>query len=1106
MSSPARRLLIVAAVEGLLLTPIPENNSSTGNTPPKSRGSTPAPSRATSPSSPQPRTVQIDYKTASVRKLLGASDEHRRREREGGLEVHGIAGVLNVSATVSYLIVITSRQQVAIVNRVPVYVVTDVALIPLSSQSFAQEAIAKAKALKARYASEDGAETDISDDEFENTEGGDHNDAPPIAAGGVGSTRSSTESDRPDTVGSKGVYGLFAQKWFSKSGWTAAKPKGSQVEKMVENPKTVTDDEPGNQDVTPTPTPAPQERRQLTDLREGTAPPPSPRLENKPAPELESFPALPLSEEERAEQSKIAEQVKGDTVHSLTPKLLHTTRLLLGSSKSFFFSYDMDITRPFSQKQQQQVKAIEKSGDAPLWINVDPFYFWNKHLLRPFISSNQHPLILPLMQGFVGQKTFYASVSSPDAGGVSEAPPQKKPFILTLISRRSTKRAGLRYLRRGIDSEGNVANYVETEQLLAIPILPSEPKSPQTFLLSEVPVDQLPWAKVYSFLQIRGSIPVYFQQSPYALRPKPVLLHSENSNRAAFEKHFNNLENRYNGEVFGINLVERGSAENIVGEKYEKYIGELNKKREEAGVGSRKVGFNWFDFHRVCRGMRFEKVSLLLDEIDDTLNNLGWTEVMEGKPGVEGKELKSVQKGIIRTNCMDCLDRTNVVQSACGRRLLERQLQKEGVDLSQDPTDWFNLVWADNGDAISKQYASTAALKGDFTRTRKRNYRGALADFGLTINRYFTNIISDFFTQAAIDFLLGNVNNRVFDEFEAEMMSKDPASEIGMWGGGEDKVGGIRANAIDISSKIVITDTEDTDDFDTTPMGKNDPGKEVLIKGWTFLTPHEENTIRTFPFEETVLLLTNKALYNCRFDFALEKVSSFERVDLRSVRELQVGTYITSTLTPAATDENANAGFVVKLVTGGEVRRVNTGTVRSRVNSNSRGDPGGEESAVSASSDTESLTTPDGPMRIIAFKALPRTSVVLHEDMKPKDKVTADAVARLAKDKDDNLDIPAKEQMKEVCLKIERAVLEALPDGGEYLARRSLKRKAESEADGTALAEVEAAVGAAAAGKEPQEMKGVLISEADIISLKEAKMKTGLLERWGYQVRRLVWA
>lgn len=39
------------------------------------------------------------------------------------------------------------------------------------------------------------------------------------------------------------------------------------------------------------------------------------------------------------------------------------------------------------------------------------------------------------------------------------------------------------------------------------------------------------------------------------------------------------------------------------------------------------------------------------------------------------------------------------------------------------------------GDAISKQYSSTRALKGDYTRTRKRDYRGAINDLGLTLSR-----------------------------------------------------------------------------------------------------------------------------------------------------------------------------------------------------------------------------------------------------------------------------------------------------------------------------------------------------------------------------------
>ena len=34
----------------------------------------------------------------------------------------------------------------------------------------------------------------------------------------------------------------------------------------------------------------------------------------------------------------------------------------------------------------------------------------------------------------------------------------------------------------------------------------------------------------------------------------------------------------------------------------------------------------------------------------------------------------------------------------------------------------YQEIWANNGDALSRQYAGTAALKGDFTRTGDYNY------------------------------------------------------------------------------------------------------------------------------------------------------------------------------------------------------------------------------------------------------------------------------------------------------------------------------------------------------------------------------------------------
>lgn len=44
---------------------------------------------------------------------------------------------------------------------------------------------------------------------------------------------------------------------------------------------------------------------------------------------------------------------------------------------------------------------------------------------------------------------------------------QQDKYNLTLISRRSRHRAGTRYKRRGVDEEGRVANYVETEQIVS---------------------------------------------------------------------------------------------------------------------------------------------------------------------------------------------------------------------------------------------------------------------------------------------------------------------------------------------------------------------------------------------------------------------------------------------------------------------------------------------------------------------------------------------------------------------------------------------------------------------------------------------------------------
>lgn len=496
---------------------------------------------------------------------------------------------------------------------------------------------------------------------------------------------------------------------------------------------------------------------------------------------------------------------------------------------------------------------------------------------------------------------------------------ESKKFLLTLISRRSIDRAGLRYLRRGVDEEGHVANSVETEQIL----------SPPTWDPSEAS-DTL-----YSFVQYRGSIPLFFSQSPYSLKPIVMLHGSSDANTAAFKLHFQHLKQRY-GNVQVASLVEKKGNEARVGDLYQEQANKIINSRD---IDSKEpdVRFEWFDFHAMCKGMRFENVSLLFDTLKPTLRSYGWTE----KTGAD--RTRQRQSGILRTNCMDCLDRTNVVQSACGGLVLQQQLAQQGItiDLQKDPsTSWFNTLWADNGDSISRQYAGTAALKGDFTRTRHRNISGALTDFGLTLSRYYNNIVNDYFAQAVIDFLLGRADENIFIDFEADMGSKDYAIDLRK----------VRQNAIDTCVNICIENPD-----------------EHLVAAWTLRTPPRSGAVKSHAFEECILLLTEAAVYCCRMDWSTEKVRAFEKVELECVEGLTRGTYITSTLAKRDIDETKNVGFVLTYNTKGkDLVRTNT---RSLTSVEEESDEAGKTEGAAGPE-----KKPDDAVELFAFKALPPKS------------------------------------------------------------------------------------------------------------------------------------
>jgi len=76
--------------------------------------------------------------------------------------------------------------------------------------------------------------------------------------------------------------------------------------------------------------------------------------------------------------------------------------------------------------------------------------------------------------------------------------------------------------------------------------------------------------------------------------------------------------------------------------------------------------------------MQYNRVSALLDEHERQLQEQGYFMCDSSRQTLRQ------QTGVVRTNCMDCLDRTNVVQSMIARRILTEQLRAADILSSRE--------------------------------------------------------------------------------------------------------------------------------------------------------------------------------------------------------------------------------------------------------------------------------------------------------------------------------------------------------------------------------------------------------------------------------------
>jgi hypothetical protein len=275
--------------------------------------------------------------------------------------------------------------------------------------------------------------------------------------------------------------------------------------------------------------------------------------------------------------------------------------------------------------------------------------------------------------------------------------------------------------------------------------------------------------KIFSFTQIRGSLPFYWEQQKGLINPRPEIHQRQEVNAELFSKHLKlAMSQKFNKLVF-FNLLSLKKPDEDILSKYTVLLLEdvLHQKEFKD-----RIFYQHVDFHAITKQADFSSVDKHIYNIYN-VNDIS-PNLYEFEDFMEYYVQKNKQTVLLRTNCLDCLDRTNAVQTKFGFYALYKilvslnsgLLQYFTGDFAYEPLRMFESsaspffeslrkLWADNGDTISKIYTGTGATTSSVTRKGEKSGITSFIDHKLkTLSRFYLNTFDDDFKQEIIDILL----------------------------------------------------------------------------------------------------------------------------------------------------------------------------------------------------------------------------------------------------------------------------------------------------------------------------------------------------------------
>jgi hypothetical protein len=424
---------------------------------------------------------------------------------------------------------------------------------------------------------------------------------------------------------------------------------------------------------------------------------------------------------------------------SVTEQRYRSLFKLIDLTRGFYISYEYDLSRSLQSNmggKPQPLRSRTSTSDWSICRTFDEKFVWNFHLLRDF-PREFHCWAVYLMHGYVEQHRLSIGFN--------------RVVSIALLARRSRHFAGTRYRKRGQSMQGHCANDVETEQIV---IDESQGSSSGGHCFT-------------SFVQLRASIPLFWSQ-PTELNFKPdVILHSFDPLYHVTAIHFAHLFRRYGSPIHVLNLIkgseESKPRESLLNNEFKQAIDSLNATISDP---QHKIGYNHFDFHFKHKRDNTGVFDELRRETEAVVNQIGifhsgsnrWASFNSNDPPVS---FCMQQQGVLRSNCIDCLDRTNVAQFYAGVKALSLQLQSLGISNSPIPMEsdlprLLMQLYCRMGNELALQYVGSLAhdKMGGTGKTTSFGLR-TISKLVVSAQRYISNTFTDIEKQQAIDVFLG---------------------------------------------------------------------------------------------------------------------------------------------------------------------------------------------------------------------------------------------------------------------------------------------------------------------------------------------------------------